>query len=108
VRECLLTDIMGKALFSNPKDFLCQPNGRERLKASIGYVSKIVARLLSAYAKRRYSEPKEDVDYKKDLKNKEHIASVRQEIVPAYQINLDGGNAQSFETKWGKTKRIKS
>jgi hypothetical protein len=98
VRECLVTETLGQAVFANPSEFLSRPNGRKNLSLCIGDIAQNVARLLSANAKRRYSQP--GFDYKKDLKNKEHVANVRTEIVPFYQILLDGGLAVSFAKKW--------
>lgn len=98
VRECIATDPVGKQVIAAPKKFLSEPNGRERLKTCVAHVAQSVARLLSAHAKNRYSKPQ--FDYKKDLKNKEHVADVREKIVPNYQVLLDGGSTASFGEKW--------
>lgn len=98
VREALITDQLGKALFANPGEFLSKSNGREQVKLCIRHIAQNVARLLSGHAKRRYA--KAGTDHKKDLKNKEHVANVRAEIIPQYQIICDNGYTETFETKW--------
>lgn len=104
VRECLMTEELGKKLQSNPSDFMNQLNGRERIKTCIGHIAQNVARLLSAHAKRRYAQA--GTDYKKDLKSKEHIEKVRSEIVPQYQIILDSKLTECFEQKWNGTNTL--
>ena len=100
LREALLTDPLGKELFENPRAFLAETNGRERLRLCIAHVTQSVVRLVNGEIIRHKKAQQDYFNYKGDLKNKEYVANLRSKVIPIYQIIVDGGQTESFSRKW--------
>lgn len=101
LREALLTDKVGKALYENPTPFMAEKDGRVRLQQCMAQIVTQIIRLVNADFKRRQNaQPSNFFDYKKELKSREYTLDMRTKIVPQYQIIIDSGNAQNFEQLW--------
>lgn len=98
VREALLTDPLGRKLYSNPAEFMSEPKGRQRLQDCIGQIATQLVRLVNADVKRRQAAA--FFDHKKALKSREYIMDMRQKMIPQYQIIIDSHNAIGFEQMW--------
>lgn len=105
LRQAIRTDEVGKQIYENPSPFMAEKNGRQRLAHCVDVLSKVLVRLLNGAVKREQAA-ETYFDYKKELKSKEFVIKTATQIIPQYQIAVDGELAQSFEAMWQKSVKV--
>jgi hypothetical protein len=105
VREALITDSLGSALYQQPSAFLEQNKGQERIAYATGKLAQTLARVLDREVTRR-STP-DPYDFKRELKSQRSVVDLTSTVVAHYQIAVDSELAPTFSKLWEESKSKK-
>ena len=103
LRMALETDEMGIAFCREPSQFISEPNGAARLRASFTRVLDDLVVDLNAEVEERESGDK-PFDYKRKLKSPQSVRSLRKGIIPSYLKGVARQRASGFGQEWVASK----
>ena len=99
LREALETDDEGRRFCKNPSLFLSAPNGRKKLRKSIGPVIGDLVIDFNAELRER-EEAGNPFDYKREFKSANSVRELSRVIIPQYQKAVQRDRATSFGAEW--------
>lgn len=99
LRQALELDPDGKTFCEDPRKFISQPNGRDRLCSCAARIVKDIIIDLNAEVRER-AEAGKPFDYKRELKSPNPVRELARSIIPQYQKAVSRGRACSFGQEW--------
>ena len=99
LRQALELDGEGRSLCIDPKPYLRDTKGRDRIRACTNRIIKDIIIDLNAEVRER-AESGQPLDYKRELKSPNSVRDLSRSIIPQYQKAVSRGRACSFGAEW--------